>query len=458
MKSVVAIVGRPNVGKSTLFNRLLAKRVAIVDDVPGVTRDRLYRPCEWVGRQFMLIDTGGLQFDKEDNMKEEITLQVNLAVEEADLIIFLVDGREGVCPSDMEISHRLRKSNKPVILVVNKVEGEMTERDTYEFYGLGFEHVMNISAEHGLSIGELLDEIVVRLPEEVEVSYPDDTISVAIVGRPNVGKSSLLNALLGEKRVIVDDKPGTTRDSIDTFIERGDRHFNFIDTAGIRRKSRVTDDVEYYSVIRAFKSIHRADTGILVVDAEQGLAEQDKKIAGKIVKEGKGCLVVVNKWDLILEKKRNEYSNRDDIENFNAWFKKEKEKLRENYIDFLKESLYFVDYSPILFTSALNKWGIGEVFAEVIKLSEENSKRIATPVLNQVVKEALADRPPPGYKGQTLKVYYTIQPKVNPPTILLFVNSRKLMHFSYLRYLENRLRGAFGFEGAPIKIILKEGS
>ncbi|HPZ10619.1 MAG TPA: ribosome biogenesis GTPase Der, partial [Candidatus Eremiobacteraeota bacterium] len=392
---VVAIVGRPNVGKSTLFNRLLSKRVAIVDNVAGVTRDRLYRECEWTGRRFLLIDTGGLQFDKEDNMKKEIALQVTLAIEEAELILFMVDAREGLSSVDIEISHRLRKSLKPVILVINKVEGEVKERESYEFYRLGYEHMINISAEHGLNTGDLLDQIICKLPEETESSYPENTVSVAIVGRPNVGKSSLLNGLLGEKRVIVDSTPGTTRDSIDTLIWRNDNYFNFIDTAGIRRKSRVTDDVEYYSVIRAFKAISRAEICLLVIDAEQGVSEQDKKIAGKIIKEGKSCLVVVNKWDLVMDREKKRSIEREDIKNPKALLKKVKEDIKVKYSKFLRKTLYFVDYSPILFISALNKWGLLEIFSEVIKISNENSKRINTPVLNQVVREAVVDRPLP---------------------------------------------------------------
>lgn len=454
---VVAIVGRPNIGKSTLFNRMVSKKLAIVDNVSGVTRDRLYRECEWQGRKFLLIDTGGIVFNSEDKIKEETTFQVNLAIEESDLILFMVNVREGLTPLDMDIAIHLRQSGKPVILVVNKVEGEKCERDSFEFYQLGYEEMINVSAEHGLNTGDLMDQIISLLPEE-ETSGLEDVLSVAIVGRPNVGKSSLLNALLGEKRVIVDSIPGTTRDAIDTLIKRDNIYFNFIDTAGIRRKSRIYEDIEYYSILRAFRAISRSRTGILVLDAEAGISEQDKKIAGRIIKEGKSCLVVVNKWDLYLDRQRENFmSPEEGIENFDAFFKKKKKELQKDYTEMVRNKLYFVDYSPVLFISALRKWEINKVFSSIISIKEEQTRRIDTNILNQVINEAVGDRPPPGYKGKTLKIYYALQVTTNPPKIILFCNSKKLLHFSYKRYLENRLREAFGFEGTPLKIVLKEG-
>jgi GTP-binding protein len=445
-KSIVAIVGRPNVGKSTLFNRLVAKKIAIVDDMPGVTRDRLYRECEWLGHKFMLIDTGGLHFEPQDKIKEEVALQVNLAIDEANLILFVVDAREGLLAADRDISQIIRRSNKPVILVMNKVEGKLMERESYEFYEFGYDNAMQLSAEHGLNTGDLLDKILELLPPDEE-ALPENTVSVAIVGRPNVGKSSLLNALLGEKRVIVDSVPGTTRDAIDTLIRRGEHYFNFIDTAGIRKKSRVNEDIEYYSVIRAFRALARAQVGIIVIDADQGLSEQDKKIAGRIIKEGKSCLVVVNKWDLYLKTK----AKTQDISD-----KKAKKKIETQYIKDLRKELYFIDFSPVFFTSALENWGVDRIFPEVLKLSDETSRRVDTSILNKVIREAMSYRPPPAFKGKTLKIYFATQPSTNPPVVLLFGNSKKLMHFSYERYLENKLREAFGFEGSPLRLIMKE--
>ena len=453
---VVAIVGRPNIGKSTLFNRMVSGRLAIVDNVSGVTRDRLYRECEWLEHKFLLIDTGGIVFNSQDKIKEETTFQVNLAIEEADIILFMTNGREGLTPLDMQISDHLRHSSKPVILVVNKVEGEKVERDSFEFYRLGYENMINISAEHGLNTGDLLDKIVSFFPEDKTV-LQEDSISVAIVGRPNVGKSSLLNSLLGEKRVIVDDVAGTTRDAIDTIIHREDTYFNFIDTAGIRRKSKIIEDIEYYSILRAFKAISRSQLGILVLDAELGISEQDKKIAGRIIKEGKSCLVVVNKWDIVIEKERKKLQEDESIKNFNAFFKKRKKEMRAKYIDFVRSKLYFIDYSPVLLISALHKWGLKNIFSTVKSLCHTQTRRVDTSMLNQVIKEATIDRPPPSYKGQMLKIYFAVQVTVKPPKILLFCNSTKLLHFSYKRYLENRLREAFGFEGTPIKLVLKEG-
>ncbi len=431
MKPIVAIVGRPNVGKSTLFNNLVGDRIAIVDDLPGVTRDRLYRDTEWSGAEFVIVDTGGLEPRNNDFMMSKIKEQAEVAMNEADVILFVVDGKAGVNPLDDEIAYILRKKTKPVILCVNKIDNFANQGDDiYDFYGLGFEHLVPISGEHKVNLGDMLDivvDIIGRLdfPEEDE-----DALKLAIIGKPNAGKSSLVNKLSGEERTIVSEIAGTTRDAIDTLIQYKENKYILIDTAGIRRKSKVEESLEYYSVLRALKSIKRADVCILMLDAKEGLTEQDKRIAGIAAEEMKPIIVVMNKWDLI---------------------EKNSKTMRE-----MKKRLYdelpFLSFAPIEFISALTGQRTTNLLKIADNIYEEYTKRISTGLLNTVLKDAILMNNPPTRKGRVIKINYAAQVSVAPPKFVLFCNYPELIHFSYARYIENKFRESFGFDGSPIMI------
>ena len=433
----MAVVGRPNVGKSTFFNYITGSRISIVEDSPGVTRDRIYAEAEWRGRKFTLIDTGGIEPYSEDRIMQQMKKQAEIAVEAADVILFMVDAKEGMTSSDQEVANLLRKANKPVVVVANKSDrvGDMRP-EIYEFYNLGMGDLMPISSVHGLGMGELLDEVFKRFPEKDEEEYDDDVIKVAVVGKPNSGKSSLINRILGEDRVIVSDVPGTTRDAIDAYIENGNSRYVFIDTAGIRRKSRITKNIERYSAIRSWTAIERADVCLIIIDAVDGVTEQDTKIAGYAHDQGKASVIVINKWDLV-EKTTGTL---------------------EEYRRTVMESLGFMTYAPVVFISALTGQRVGKLFELVNYVYDQASFRISTGMLNDLVNEAAAVVQPPSDKGRRLKLYYMTQSGIKPPTFVIFVNDAKLMHYSYERYIENQLRRSFGFEGTPVRFILREKS
>ena len=435
VKPIVAILGRPNVGKSTLFNRLTGGRVAIVEDTPGVTRDRLYRDAEWLGKTFTLIDTGGVDFSgEEDPINSQIRKQAQLAMEEADVILFIVDGRTGLLPQDEMLAELLRKNAKPVILVVNKVEKFKDNPELYDFYRLGLSDLVYVSAEHGMNTGDLLDLIISKFPKIPEEDYEPDIIKIAVVGRPNVGKSSLVNVILGQERVIVSNIPGTTRDAIDTPFQRGEQRYLLIDTAGMRRRGNITDSTERYSVIRALRAVDRSDVVLMVLDAEEGVTEQDKRIAGYVHEAGKGVIIIINKWDLV---------DKDE---------KTMNKFEEN----IRKQLGFMQYAPTLFVSALTKQRVVKIIELVNFVAEQQSNRISTSVLNEVISEAVQLTPPPSDKGKRLKILYSTQAGLKPPHFIFFVNEPALLHFSYLRYLENKLRENFGFAGTPIRITVRK--
>ncbi len=433
MKPLVAIVGRPNVGKSTLFNRLIGKRVAIVEDTPGVTRDRIYGDAEWLSYAFTLIDTGGIEPENEDVIAAQMRRQAELAIETAQVIVFMVDGREGMTGADMEVAAMLRKANKPVVLAVNKVDAPKFEEAMYEFYSLGLGDPITISASQGLGLGDMLDEIVRGFPvaEDTEKS---ERINIAVVGKPNVGKSSLVNALLGEERAIVSNIPGTTRDSVDTFFTCNGRDYTLVDTAGIRRKRSIEDDsIERYSVIRSLAAVRRADVVLIVCDASEGLSEQDVRIAGYAHEEGKASVLLVNKWDLI-EK---------DTHTMHTF----KEKLAAD--------LAFMSYVPMLFISAMTGQRVQKVMELADEVYAQSCRRIATGMLNDIVGEAVLMNEPPSDKGRRLKIYYSTQAAIKPPTFIVFVNDTQLVHFSYARYLENYLRKSFDLSGTPIRLYFR---
>jgi GTP-binding protein len=432
---IVAIVGRPNVGKSALFNYIAGKRISIVEGTPGITRDRIYAEAEWRDRGFILIDTGGLEPYSRDEIMQQMKRQTEIAIETADVIIFMVDAKEGLTPADHEVANMLRKTSKPVILAVNKVDriGDMPE-EVYEFYNLGLGEPIPISSIHGLAIGELLDEIYNHFPGHDDEDADAGSIKVAVVGKPNVGKSSLVNKILGEERMIVTDIPGTTRDAVDTYLTRGSDRFVFIDTAGIRRKSRVTSNIEKYSVIRSWAAIERADVCLVMIDAVDGVTEQDTKIAGYAHEKGKASIIAINKWDLI---------------------EKQTDTLEE-YKKSVMEKLGFMIYAPIVFISALTGQRVNSLFCMIKQVMEQTMLKISTGVLNEVISGAVAMVQPPSDKGKSLKIYYAVQTGVKPPVFLIFVNNKELMHYSYERYLENQLRKTFGFMGTPIVLKFKE--
>ncbi len=434
-KPVVAVVGRPNVGKSTLFNKLIGKRLSIVEDTPGVTRDRIYSECEWRGQQFMLVDTGGIEPRTDDVILSQMRRQAQLAIEKADVIILVVDLKSGVTANDADIAMMLQKSGKPVVLCVNKCDslGEVPP-DFYEFYNLGLGDPYPVSSVHGHGTGDLLDAVFEHLDFDKEEEYGDDYIKVAVIGKPNVGKSSLINRIAGEERVIVSDIAGTTRDATDTVIENEHGKYVFIDTAGIRRKSKVEEAVERYSVLRAYMAVDRADVAVIVIDATVGFTEQDSKVAGYAHEQGKGCVVAVNKWDAV-EKDGNTMNE----------FKKK-----------LENDFSFMSYVPFLFISALTGQRVEKLYDLIRHVHEKNSMRITTGMLNDLLAYATARVQPPSDKGKRLKIYYMTQASTKPPTFVCFVNRAELFHFSYQRYLENQIRETFQLDGTPIRMIVRE--
>ncbi|SFA41031.1 GTP-binding protein [Anoxybacillus pushchinoensis] len=431
-KPVVAIVGRPNVGKSTIFNRIVGERISIVEDVPGVTRDRIYSSAEWLNTTFNIIDTGGIDIGDEPLLMQ-IRQQAEIAIDEADVIIFMTNGRDGVTAADEEVAKILYRSNKPVVLAVNKIDNPEMRENIYDFYTLGFGEPIPISGTHGLGIGDLLDAVVAHFPKRETKEYDADVIKFCLIGRPNVGKSSLVNAILGEERVIVSDIAGTTRDAIDTTFKRDGQEYVIIDTAGMRKRGKVYESTEKYSVLRALKAIERSDVVLVVINAEEGIIEQDKKIAGYAHEAGRGVVIVVNKWDAI-------------------------EKDEKTMIEFekkIRDHFQFLDYAPIVFVSAKTKQRLHKLLPIIQMVSENHAMRVQTNVLNEVLMDAIAMNPTPTHNGQRLKIYYMTQVAVKPPTFVVFVNDPELMHFSYERFLENRIRDTFGFEGTPIKIIAR---
>lgn len=434
-KPIVAIVGRPNIGKSTLFNIFANSRISIVEDTPGVTRDRLYADTEWLDNEFMMVDTGGIEIMNTDKIAVSIRQQAQIAIAEADVILFVCDARAGITHEDAEVAKMLRQSKKPIVLAINKADSPKQEMEIFEFYNLGIGEPIPVSAANHLGLGDLLDAVVEKFPETSAYGEDgnEDEIKVALIGRPNVGKSSIFNTLVGEERSIVSDVAGTTRDAIDTPVIREGQKFLFIDTAGMRRKARIDEPIEKYSIIRSLRAVDRSDVVLMVIDAIDGVTEQDKKIAGYAHEAGKGIVLVVNKWDLY------------DKDNTST--------LR--YTENLRRELVFMQYAPVVFVSAMTKQRIHRLPEVIHYVAEQNAMRISTSVLNQVVEDAIAINPPPTEKGQRLKILYATQVKIKPPTFVIFVNEPEIMHFSYQRYLENKLREAFGFEGTPLQMIIR---
>lgn len=434
-KPIVAVVGRPNVGKSTLFNRLAGERISIVQDTPGVTRDRIYADVEWLNHKFTLIDTGGMEINAEDIILKQILQQAEIAIETADVILFVTDGKQGVTDEDTQVANLLRRTKKPIVLAVNKIDS--TARDTmeiYEFYNLALGDPIAVSAGQALGLGDLLDEVVEHFPQADEQAQDDDAIKVAIIGKPNVGKSSLINKILREERLIVSDIPGTTRDAIDSPIEIEGQKYIFIDTAGMRRKSKIKEEIERFSIIRAVAAVERCDVAILIIDANEGITDQDTKIAGIAHERGKAAIVAVNKWDSI---------EKDD-------------KTMNRFLKDIANELAYMSYAPRVFISALSGQRIMKMIDIIKTVNENHALRISTGVLNDVLIEATAMQQPPADKGRQLRLYYMTQVSVKPPTFVIFVNEKELFHFSYKRYIENQLRAAFGFVGTPIHFIVRE--
>lgn len=435
-KPVVAIVGRPNVGKSTLFNKLIGTRLSIVDDKPGVTRDRIYGDCEWLNHHFLLVDTGGIEPYSNDVILKQMRTQAELAIETADVIILVTDIRSGVLASDMEVASMLQKSNKPVVLCVNKCDTVGTpDPEFYEFYNLGLGDPIAVSSTHGHGTGDLLDEVISYFPEDYEDEENDEeVINVAIIGKPNVGKSSLVNKISGTNRAIVSNIAGTTRDTTDTYIENNYGKFNFIDTAGLRRKSKVNDNIEKYSIIRARMAVERANVCVIMIDATEGFTEQDSKVAGIALEQGKACIIAVNKWDAV-----------------------EKDgKTMKEFRDKLAVDFSFMSYAPVIFISAQTGLRIDKLYEMIVFVHSQNSMRISTGKLNEVLSIATARVQPPTDKGKRLKIYYMTQASTRPPTFVFFVNNKELFHFSYQRYLENQIRDIFGLDGTPVRFMIRE--
>ncbi|HEY4602522.1 MAG TPA: ribosome biogenesis GTPase Der [Cerasibacillus sp.] len=431
-KPVVAIVGRPNVGKSTIFNRLVGERISIVEDKPGVTRDRIYAEAEWLTTAFHIIDTGGIEIGDEP-LLSLVRQQAEIAIDEADVIIFIVNGQEGITAADEEVAKLLYKSNKPVVLAVNKVDNQEQREQIYEYYSLGFGEPYPISGAHGLGLGDLLDEVVKHFPTFEDAQDDDDIISFSLIGRPNVGKSSLVNAILNEERVIVSDIEGTTRDAIDSYFEKDGQEYTIIDTAGMRKRGKVYEKTEKYSVLRALKAIDRSDVVLVLIDAETGIREQDKRIAGYAHDAGRGIIIVVNKWDTI----------------------ESKEQSMQKFEDEIRMHFQFLDYAPIVFLSAKTKKRLHTLLPVIRLVSESHAKRVPTNILNEVIMDAIAVSPPATLKGKRLKVLYVTQVSVKPPSFVVFVNDPELMHFTYQRFLENKIRDTFGFVGTPINIFAR---
>lgn len=435
MKPIVAVVGRPNVGKSTLFNKLIGQRLSIVDDTPGVTRDRIYAECEWRGKSFMLVDTGGIEPKTDDIILSQMRRQAQLAIERADVIILVTDLTAGVTANDADVANMLLKSGKPIVLCVNKVDKLGTPPpEIYEFYNLGLGDPVAVSSVHGHGTGDLLDAVFAHFPEDIDEDYGEEYIKVAVIGKPNVGKSSLINHIAGEERAIVSDIPGTTRDATDTVIERDGEKYVFIDTAGLRKKSRVNEKIEHYSVLRSYMAVDRAEVCVIVIDAIEGFTEQDSKVAGYAHEQGKGCLIAVNKWDAI---------EKDD-------------RTMDEYRKKLEVDFAFMSYVPFVFISALTGQRVDRLFELIRYVNEQNAMRISTGALNDLLSVATARVQPPTDKGKRLKIYYMTQAATRPPTFVCFTNSKELFHFSYQRYLENQIRETFGLQGTPVRMLVRE--
>lgn len=434
-KVIVALVGRPNVGKSTLFNRLAGEMISIVEDTPGVTRDRVYADSDWNGREFSIIDTGGLDPDSDDVIVKQMYRQAEIAMETADVILFITDVKQGVTAADQEVANVLRKTKKPVILLVNKVDN-MHEVNTgvFEFYNLALGEPIPLSANQGLGIGDMLDELVARFPDFGQAEDEDDAIKVAVIGKPNAGKSSLINRIIGQERLIVSDIPGTTRDAIDTHCKINGQKYTFIDTAGIRRKSKIKENIERYSIVRAIAAIERCDVAVLLIDATEGVTEQDTKIAGIAHERGRAAVIAINKWDMI---------EKDD-------------KTMNKYLKSVESEFSYMSYAPKVFISVLSGQRVHKLIETIKAVAINHCQRVSTGVLNDVLIEATSAVQPPQDKGKSLKIFYMTQASVKPPTFVMFINDKQLFHFSYKRYLENRIRDAFGFSGTPIHFILRE--
>ena len=434
-KPIAAIIGRPNVGKSTLFNSLAGQQISIVKDTPGVTRDRIYADVSWLNHNFTIIDTGGIEPKTDDLILKSMREQAEIAMDTADVIIFITDVREGLVDSDFEVARMIRRSAKPVVLVVNKVDSfQKFQNDVYEFYNLGLGDPLPISASGKLGLGEMLDAVVSHFPDPDQEEEEDERPHVTIVGKPNVGKSSLINRLTGENRVIVTDIAGTTRDAIDTVIKHDDRDYVFIDTAGLRRKSKIKEDIERYSIIRTVAAVERADVVILMIDAQEGVTEQDTKIAGIAHERGKGIIIAVNKWDAI----------------------EKNDKTMNSFTNKIREKLAFMSYAEMLFISAKTGQRVDKLFDTIDMVLENQAMRISTGVLNEILTEATALKQPPSDKGRRLRLYYITQVSIKPPTFVIFINDKELTHFSYTRYIENQIRDTFGFRGTPIRFIYRE--
>lgn len=435
MKPIVAIVGRPNVGKSTLFNKLAGKRLSIVKNTPGVTRDRIYADAEWLNHSFRIVDTGGIEPKTDDVLLKYMRAQAELAIETADVIVFVTDAKAGMTDADAEVGNMLRRSKKPVVIAVNKLDSMTDVTPVYEFYSLGLGEPMAVSAEQGKGIGDLLDEVVKYFPEEdTDGDEEEEILKVAVIGKPNTGKSSLINRLLGEERVIVSDIAGTTRDAVDTLVEFEGKKYVFIDTAGIRRQSRVNEEIERFSVIRAVSAVERCDVAVIMIDATEGITEQDAKIAGLAHENGKAAVVAVNKWDAVEKNDKTIYRFQEKVD----------------------QVLSFMPYAQKIFISAKTGQRIPKIFEAVDLVAQNHAKRVPTGVLNDVLYEAMAVNQPPSDKGKRLKIFYMTQVSVKPPTFVVFVNSKDLMHYSYTRYIENRIRENFGFQGTPLKFLIRE--
>lgn len=434
-KPIVAVIGRPNVGKSTLFNVLAGERISIVKDTPGITRDRIYTDVTWLDRTFTLIDTGGIEPESKDVILSQMRTQAQIAIDTADVIIFLVDVKQGLQDADSHVANMLRKSKKPVVLVVNKVDSfEKYQADVYEFYQLGIGEPYPISSVNRLGLGEMLDEVISYFPEYVEGEEEDERPKVAIVGKPNVGKSSIINRLTGENRVIVSDIAGTTRDAVDTEVTYNGKEYVLIDTAGVRRKSKIKEDLEHYMIVRTVSAVEKADVVVLVIDATEGVTDQDTKIAGIAHERGKAMIIAVNKWDLV----------------------EKNDKTMNVFTKNIRDMLSFMPYAELLFVSAETGQRLPKLFEMIDVVMENHAMRVATGVLNEIMTEAVAMQQPPTDKGKRLRLYYITQVSVKPPTFVIFVNDKELMHFSYTRYIENRIRDSFGFRGTPLHFIIRE--
>jgi GTP-binding protein len=465
MKPLVAIVGRPNVGKSTLFNKLVGERLAIVEDLPGTTRDRIYADAEWNGRTFTLIDTGGLEMGSDNDITNRITAQAQLAIEEADAIIFLVDSKSGITEADNEVANLLRRSGKPVILGANKADNPTRRQDAAEFYALGLGEPITLSSTSGTGSGDLLDAVTDALPPRDEAEDEDEHAGlprIAIVGRPNVGKSSLINAILGQDRVIVSDIPGTTRDTVDTLVEHNDQRVALLDTAGIRRRGRVGAGVEKYSVIRSNRAIDRCDVAVLMIDGMDGITAQDTHIGGYIHDATRGMVIVINKWDLVREALKQAEEQADPeypvslTPGGNPSALEDEPSDAEKFVEIVRERFKFAPYAPIIFAAAKNRYHVNQILDQALKIWATRQQRVQTSQLNDVVRQATQRHRPPVVLGRPMRIYYVTQAEVSPPTFIFFVNDPALLHFSYQRYLENQIRQAFGFEGTAIRMEFRE--